>query len=246
MDKEVGNSLKDTYDKQYDSSINEWRSIGGKAKAQNIIEISKNLSFNKVIDIGSGDGSVLFWLDKLNFNKQIHSLEISESGIRKIKEKAIPSVKEIKLFDGYKIPYSDDEFEVAMCSHVIEHVEHPRLLIREIKRVSKNQIFEVPIDFSFSVDQKTEHFLSYGHINIYTPQTFRFLLKSEGLKIENYINTLYPKEVFDFMNRKKGKIKSLRSSLINFVRGNMPFLMKIKPNATTVLTSKTGEELKIM
>ena len=37
--------------------------------------------------------------------------------------------------------------------------------------------FSVPYA-QFIVD--IQHFLSYGHINIYTPTLFRFLLKSEG------------------------------------------------------------------
>jgi len=49
--------------------------------------------------------------------------------------------------------------------------------------VSAFQVFEVPLDYAPEVDSRMNHFLSYGHINIYTPSLFRFLLRSEGFDI---------------------------------------------------------------
>ena len=74
-------------------------------------------------------------------------------------------------------------FNMVYCSHVIEHVEHPRILLREIGRVSEFQVFEIPLDYSCDVNKKVQHFISYGHINIFTPALFKFLLLSEGFEI---------------------------------------------------------------
>jgi ubiquinone/menaquinone biosynthesis C-methylase UbiE len=89
----------------------------------------------------------------------------------------------VQKFDGYEVPYPDGFFDLAYATHVIEHVEHPRLLLRELARVSRHQIMEVPLDYRIDCDQHVEGQLSIGHINIYTPSTFRFLLKSEGFEI---------------------------------------------------------------
>lgn len=112
------------------------------------------------------------------------------------------------------------------------------MLIRGIIRVSEHQIFEIPTDFSLNVDKKANHFLSYGHINVYSPQTFRFLLKSEGLKIENYKNYLNEKEVYNFMNRKKSFIKKVKSRVKRILRKIIPFFMEFKPRVTIVRTLK--------
>jgi len=113
-------------------------------------------------------------------------------------------------------------------------------------RVSKVQVFEVPIDFSFKVDRKVDHFLSYGHINIYTPQTFRFLLQTEGLDILAFKNSLYNKKIFAFMNKDKSAIHKLKMQIKRLLWNSIPALMNIKPNVTTVRTTKSGKTISIM
>ncbi len=243
---ETTQQLKKQYNQQYKEDFSEWRMLGGEAKAQNIIHLTKKLSFDSVLDVGSGDGSVLHWLDQAGFCKKITSVEISTSGLERIEARQLPSLDQVVLFDGYHIPFDDNAFDLATCSHVMEHVEYPRVLLREIKRVSKYQVFEVPIDFSLQVDQKVDHFLSYGHINIYTPQTFRFLLMSEGLKVINYKNFLYDKTVVQRQLASKTLFVKYLHYLKNFLRTHIGVLRELKPDVTTVLTAKTDQALKIM
>ncbi len=148
------------------------------------------------------------------------------------------------LFDGYKIPYPDNHFDLVICSHVMEHVEHERILLREIKRVSKNQIFEVPIDFSFYVDKKIKHFLAYGHINIYTPGLFRFLLLSENFEIVKDKCYLFQDDVLKPLYE-NNKVGFYIIKLKMFFLKMFPYLLGIKPNAYVVLTSKTDKDLSI-
>lgn len=243
----ISKELGQKYSEQYAGEEDDWRLIGARGKADNIINLSPGLSpDSKVLDVGSGDGSVLYWLDKFQFCENVLSLEISQSGIEKIRNLNLNSITGIAQFDGYKIPFEDNSFDLALCSHVIEHVEYPRMLIREIVRVSKQQIFEVPIDFSFRVDRKVRHFLSYGHINIYTPQTFRFLLQSEGLDILQFQNTNYEREVFYRIIQNKSFPAKFVGHLKRVVWRILPFLMTIKPNATTVRTQKSENPIPLM
>ncbi|WAC13241.1 class I SAM-dependent methyltransferase [Dyadobacter pollutisoli] len=241
---QISDNVKDSYSSQYDESSVAWRNTGAKYKALNIVELTKNISFKNVLEVGAGEGSILSWLSQWDFCPDMNCVEISESGIGLIKSKNIKSLNDILLFDGYKIPYPDDHFDLVICSHVMEHVEHERLLLREIKRVSKNQIFEVPIDFSFYVDKKLKHFLSYGHINIYTPSLFRFLLRSENLEVKKDICHLYHEEVIRplFKNNPKGLfVTKLKFAILRF----FPYLLGIKPSSYAVLTSKTEKDLSI-
>lgn len=43
----------------YSDETEEWRRIGAIGKAQNIIDLTNDLKFEKVLDIGVGDGNVL-------------------------------------------------------------------------------------------------------------------------------------------------------------------------------------------
>lgn len=231
------------YASQYESMDSEWRQLGGKQKSGNIIRLCKSLGAESVVDVGSGDGAVIDFLDKNNFCPNIYSLEISESGIQKIKSRNLKTLREVKLFDGYTIPFNAKQFKLSLCSHVIEHVEHPRTLLREIGRISEFQFFEIPIDFSFFVDKKTKHFLDYGHINIYTPSLFKFLLKSEGFEIisEEFLFTNDDIIKFQFKNE---PLKYWKQKIKNKLVSLTPY-RKIKPNAYAVLCKHSGKKLDI-
>ncbi|WP_031527683.1 class I SAM-dependent methyltransferase [Dyadobacter crusticola] len=241
---QISENIKGSYSSQYDQSTVAWRNTGAKYKALNIVELAKGITFRNVLEVGAGEGSILKWLDEWNFCQDLNCVEISESGIELIKSKNIRNLRDILLFDGYKIPYPDNHFDLVICSHVLEHVEHERTLLREIKRVSKYQIFEVPIDFSFYVDKKVNHFLSYGHINIYTPALFRFLLATENFKVRKDICHLYHDDVLKLLyknNKAALYITQLKYALLRLI----PYFRGIKPSAYAVLTEKTDKQLSI-
>lgn len=232
----TSSELKQAYDKQYqDPAIIAWRHEGAAKKAKNIIELTESFQPKKVLEVGSGEGSILYWLDQAHFSEMLYAIDISQSGIQQVRAKNIPSLKEAIIFDGYQIPYPDDFFDLVYCSHVIEHVEFPRQLIREIKRVSKHQFFEVPIDFSFYVDKKIDHFLAYGHINIFTPGLFRFLLQSEGLTPINDKCGFFDREMRAKLFKGKPK-KHFIFNIKTFILSAIPYLRGIKPNFYCVLT----------
>lgn len=54
-----------------------------------------------------------------------------------IEPKHIPN---FVLCDGQFLPFKEDVFDVVYCFHVIEHVENPFLLLRELIRVSKDKV----------------------------------------------------------------------------------------------------------
>lgn len=232
---EINNELKTKYDSQYSDKTEEWRKIGAIGKVENIINISKGFHFNNVIDIGAGDGNILSLLSEKKFANNYSAVEISDSAIEQIKKKKIKDLLQIKQFDGYNLPFQDKEFDLAICSHVIEHVEFPRMLLREIRRISKHQILEVPIDFSFKIDKKFKHYYAYGHINIYTPALFNFLLFTEKFEIIKTQCALYRKEVTAFQF-KKSTLTYYKIMIKRLVWKSIPLLMKLKPNTYTVLT----------
>lgn len=241
----VSENLLQSYAGQYDESAVGWRMMAAKHKAKNIVKLAGTFNFETVLEVGCGEGSILHWLSEWNFCSNLYGIDISASGLEIARGKCIKNVKEILQYDGYHIPYNDNHFDLIVCSHVIEHVEHQRALLREIKRVSKYQVFEVPIDFSFYVDKKIDHFLSYGHINIYTPSLFRFLLKSEKFEVIQDINSLYDDEImrYSYSNNANGYRKQ---KLKNFILKSFPYLLGIKPNSYAVLTKKQNEEISIM
>jgi len=182
---EMTDGVAAAYEYKYSDVGLGWREIGGYYKAKHIQDIcaANNLNPKNVLDVGAGSGSILHHLAEWGFCDKLYAIDISDGSIETIRGRDIPGMVEITRFDGYHIPYGDKEFDLVILSHVLEHVEHERLLLREIARVSECQCIEIPIDFNPNIDCQLEHFLSYGHINMYTPQSLRFLLGTEGFEL---------------------------------------------------------------
>ncbi|MXV51658.1 methyltransferase domain-containing protein [Pedobacter sp. HMF7647] len=250
MQSDIDSNIKTAYDGFYENHDDAWRMLGARYKAQNIADVCKGREFKKILEVGAGDGSILFFLGKWNFAPEMHALELSKSGVEQIKSRNIAKLHSVQEFDGYHIPFGDDEFDLVILSHVLEHVEFERILLRELKRVSKYQVIEVPRDYKFGMDKKTKHFLNYGHINMYTPSSLRFLLKTEGLEIlSDKISMIAPEvtKFNTFVNQKKKK-SAFKSFKIDLEFGVKKLLSNIAgqkkkeefANAYTVLTHKTS------
>lgn len=222
---EISKSIQKNYNEQYsEKKSKQWRELCAKYKALNIINLSKKYKFKKVLECGAGEGSILQYLDINSKFEELYAIEISDSGISQIKKRNIKSLKEVEKFNGYKIPYPDNYFDMVYCSHVIEHVEHPRIILRELKRISRYQIFEIPLDYNISISKNYKNYLSYGHINIYTPSLFKFLLKSEGYKIISELFKNTTRNVIKFNNYNN---RGIKNNFYNNLKLNISFLIKI-------------------
>ena len=116
---DVGMTLQSAYDEYYDDSLTGWRETGAKVKANNIESVCRGQSYEKVLECGAGEGSILKFLNKSDFCNELYALEISDSGIAQIKNRELGKLKEVQKFNGYVIPYPDDYFDLVYCSHVV-------------------------------------------------------------------------------------------------------------------------------
>lgn len=169
--------LQSNYEDYYEEGDSEWRWLGALDKADNIQALCKDLTINSVIEIGAGEESVLKRLSELDFAREFYALEISPTGVETIKSKNIPLLKECSLFDGYNIPYENKKFDLAVLSHVVEHVEYPRKLLYEAQRIARYVFVEVPLEDTVRLPRDFL-FDKVGHINFYSPKTFRRLIQT--------------------------------------------------------------------
>jgi ubiquinone/menaquinone biosynthesis C-methylase UbiE len=241
----TSNELQDFYDTYYYDGITEWREIGGLVKSKNIIDIcGKEICNAKILDCGAGEGGVMIHIENDPICESIYGLEISDSAITLAKKRTYKKLVEINKYDGYNIPYPDGFFDMAYCVHVLEHVEHPRILLRDIKRVSKYQVFEIPIDYRYWVDKTVKTAYEIGHINIFTPSLFRFLLKTEHIEIINEKPSIEPKMLLKWKEKHNNMKKSaiLKNRIKRILRKllTLPYIKYITDGvgytAYTVLT----------
>lgn len=239
----TNNNLKQLYDNYYTGGAeDQWRMMGAKHKFQNIKDLTQGQNFRRVLEVGAGDGSILHYIDNdSSFCDELYALEISESGIEAIQQRQLNKLVEVKSFDGYHIPYSDNMFDLVIFSHVLEHVEFPRMILRELRRIARFQLIEVPRDYKPNADRRIAHFLSYGHIWIFTPTLLRYLLKSEQFEILHDKMSFTHPELLRYQQQQQGKsgaLATLRLSVFLTLR-RMRYLLSSAARKETMINAYT-------
>lgn len=92
----------------------------------------------KILDFGCGDGNSSVYLRKHFPNATIFGIDVSEESIRQAQKKNIVNTT-FSAFDGLKIPFNIDEFDLVFTSMVFHHIEHHLHggVLLEIKRILK-------------------------------------------------------------------------------------------------------------
>lgn len=218
-DSGVDERILNQYDDYYDDGPSEWRRLGAVDKAANIVALCGALPHESVLEIGAGDGSIVSRLSELNFGKRLYALDISSSGVEVINRREIPRLLECLRFDGTHVPYEAGAFDIAVLSHVVEHLEHPRQLIFEAARVARYVFIEVPLE-DMSRHAKDYHEDKVGHINFYSKRTIRWLIQSCGLRIIAQATTNPSKATYVHAAGRKGLLHYyVKQTLLTCVPG---------------------------
>lgn len=199
-------SITEPYRKQYEGYYDgesEWRRLSAIDKAANLVELCGTVAPTSILEIGAGEGALLARLAGLGFGEQYYALEVSPSGLEVIQKRGIPSLVECRLFDGYLLPYADAQFDLAVMSHVLEHVEYPRKLIYEAMRVAAYVFIEVPLEYTLRLPKNYSPGKS-GHINFYSPALIRRLAQTCGLKVIRQVISNPSREVYRYRYGRQG------------------------------------------
>jgi len=134
-----------------------------------ITNFFKNCKDGKILDIGCGNGNLSNRL--LNMGFVIFGCDI----FKNIDKKGI-NYNKVDLNIGI-LPYKNNYFDYVTCIEVIEHLENPRTIIKEISRVLKPKgmlilstpnITSLPQKIYFLLTNNFLHFyfpsVLYGHI----------------------------------------------------------------------------------
>ncbi len=166
-----------------DPVLREWRDLGGREKAFNIVSLWGRPELpQRVAEIGFGEGAVLAHLDRSGFGNSFTGFEVSSSAVQAASQRQFCHPIRFVKFDGRRIPARDDEFDLAILSHVLEHVAEPRVLLEEAARIAPAVFVEVPTELHA---RTPKHFgwTDVGHINLYSPLVIRHLVESCGLRV---------------------------------------------------------------
>ena len=122
-----------------------------------IIELGNKTINKKILDLGCGMNKYKkYFIDKNDFI----GVDVEKSG-RKGEQK-----KPDLFYDGKKLPFEDENFDLIICTEVLEHVEDFELVVKEIFRSLKNNgiaIITMPfITAEHEIPYDFRRFTSYG------------------------------------------------------------------------------------
>ncbi len=162
-------------------------------------------SGEKLLDVGSGSGSLMFKArDRF---KEVYGIDISTSRVEEAKKNAterfgnLNNLKFSACNINEKIAFPNNMFDAVTCIAVIEHVFDPYFVIAEIHRVLKQGGFfvvEVPniaylryrVHLLFGKLPVTSTPFNWkevgwdgGHLHYFTKKTFCGLLEESGFEI---------------------------------------------------------------
>lgn len=146
------------------------------------IKYVNSLKPGKILDVGCGLG---FFLSAINNQWGKYGVEISEFA----SDYARQHFPGINIFTGklLQAKYNDNFFDVVYFYHVIEHVENPGELLKEIYRVTKTNgilVTGTPNIESFCAKRFKGNYRLLGtpHIILFPKSTLITLLEKNGFK----------------------------------------------------------------
>lgn len=232
----ISQDLADMYDVYYSSHmlVERKRQLASIDSVGHMVELM-GTDFGDLVDVGAGNGAVLQQIWERSLAKTVSALEVSSTGIEKIRARTNLPIRYLTKYDGYKMPFEDNQFDTAISVHVIEHIEHERLFLQEIGRISRRVFIEVPLEGGF----RGRINRSFGHINYYSPMTFINLIETSGLRIVDYRVTT---SSLDYEIHCYGRFKGTAKNLIR--RGVLGVLGKdLAPHLMNFLLSVVVEKV---
>lgn len=126
-------------------------------------KILKSDFSEKVLDVGSGDGS--FVQACMDHGMDASGIDICD-GIN---------------FEKDKLPFKDSEFDIAIMYSVIEHLQSPNNILLELRRILKENGKLIIIVTNFEMERPficgKEFFNDPAHIHPYNRKSIRILMK---------------------------------------------------------------------
>ncbi len=117
----------------------------------------------KLLDFGCGTGMLQLEFEKRFGYVEGYGVDISKQAIQFC---LVRGIKRAKLYDGNKLPYPSQSFDIVCAVDVLEHIKDDLSSLKEIKRVLKKEgigLFLVPAhQYLWSTrDIRLKHFRRY-------------------------------------------------------------------------------------
>jgi SAM-dependent methyltransferase len=160
-----------------------WHAKDAAWKAQHVASLLDPLRPRTLCDVGCGAGHVLALLNE-RYQAESIGYDPSPDAIRLARELEHPRLRFV-----LGEPAGDIRFDVVLLLDVLEHVEDPFLLLRNVHQFGKRFVFHFPLDLSAQAvlrgrfERLREEL---GHLHYFSCETARALLDDSGYRIERW------------------------------------------------------------
>ena len=149
------------------------------------LRTTKIIKNGKLLDVGCGTGNFLRKMKKYNMN--CYGVEPNDFDKKNAKK------HKLKIFHGTltQAKYQENYFDLITINHVLEHVNNPTRILKELRRILKPNgtiIIRVPQIDSLAHQLFKEYWVHLDiprHLYHYSTTTLKKYAKKTGFKIEN-------------------------------------------------------------
>lgn len=150
----------------------------------------------KIIDVGCGEGFTVDLIHKNFPNVSISGCDGASEAVEIARER-IPDIH-FEVGNIYSLPYGNKEFDIAICTEVLEHLEYPDQALFELRRIARKILITVPHEPWFRIGNMLAlHNLKrlgdpVDHIQHWTYNGFRAFIKSKLPGLQIYFDKSFP------------------------------------------------------
>jgi SAM-dependent methyltransferase len=174
-----------------------WRALGARTKAAHARTLCARAGVRpaRVVEIGCGDGSLLLELAAVWSEASFDGFELSPPAIEIARGRGIPRAGRLEAYDGARVPASDGAYDLAVLSHVLEHVPDPAPLLAEAARLARHVLVEVPLEDNRSAARpaKRAEAARIGHLHAFSRADVHALVAEAGLQIAGELSDPLPR-----------------------------------------------------
>lgn len=117
-----------------------WNAYWHGTRLRQILKIAEKIKFTNFLDVGCAEGLYIKLLSPSIDSKDFYNvgLDIAKNYLIKTKKEAPNAL--LVLGDAHHLPFKENSFDLVLCSEVLEHALSPRLVLKEILRVSRKYV----------------------------------------------------------------------------------------------------------